>query len=120
MDERRRYVRLDTRLQISYTVLQKEKETRVSETMDISGGGIRVLLLDPVPLNAPLQLTIALPDNSKPIVCFGKVVWVEEFSVLSDKKENRFETGVAFTDIDSKDRDRIIQYVILGYASLQK
>lgn len=123
MDERRRYVRLDTRLKISYTVLKKGKDIpNASETKDISGGGIRIFLSEPIPLNTLLKLTIFLPDDPKPIVCTGEIVWVEEFTLLSDEKKdkNRYEAGVAFTEIASLDRDRIIKYVILGYASSQK
>ena len=124
MDERRRYVRLDTRLKISYTVLKKDKDTFIpSETKDISGGGIRIFLSEPIPVQTFLKLTIHLPDDPKPIVCSGKTVWVEEFVVLPTEKrneKNQFEAGVTFTEIDPKDRDRIIKYVILGYASPKK
>ena len=124
MDERRRYVRLDTRLKIIYTVLEKEKDVSVaSETKDISGGGIRIFLSEPVPNHALLKLTIHLPDDPQPIVCSGKVVWVEEFVVLPDEKrkeKNQYEAGVTFTDINPKDRDCIIKYVILGYAAPKK
>ena len=124
MDERRRYVRLDTRLKIVYTVLQNEKDASVtSETKDISGGGIRIFLSEPIPIHTLLKLTIYLPDDPKPIVCSGKMVWAEEFTVLQDEKGkngNQYEAGVSFIEIDPKDRDRIIKYVILGYASPQK
>ncbi len=121
MDERRRYVRLDTRLKISYTVLKKEF-TNTSETKDISGGGIRIFLSESIPLSTLLKLTIHLPDDPKPIGCSGRIVWVEEFALLSDesKNQNRYEAGVAFTEIAPGDRDRIIKYVILGYASSQR
>lgn len=118
MEERRRYVRLDTRLKISYTIVKNERDLpRDTETKDIGGGGIRILFTESLPVQTLLKLNIALPEESQPIVCTGKVVWVEEFSVM-EKKE--YEAGVSFTDINSKDRDRIIKYVILGYASAKK
>ena len=124
MDERRRYVRLDTRLKIVYTVLQKEKNAAVtSETKDISGGGIRIFLSEPIPIHTFLRLTIHLPDDPNPIICSGKVVWAEEFVVLQDEQRNdsdQYEAGISFTEINPKDRDRIIKYVILGYASPKK
>ena len=124
MDERRRYVRLDTRLKIVYTVLQNEKDALVaSEAKDISGGGIRIFLSEPIPIHTLLKLTIYLPDEPQAIVCSGKVVWVEEFMVLQEEKGksgDRYEAGISFTEINPKDRDRIIKYVILGYASPKK
>lgn len=118
MEERRRYVRLDTRLKISYTVVKNELDPlENSETKDIGGGGIRILLSGSLPVQTLLRLNILLPEEERPIVCTGKVVWVEEFTVR-DKKQ--YEAGVGFTEIDSRDRDRIIKYVILGYASVKK
>jgi len=118
MDERRKYVRLDTRLKITYNILEKEGGPQQSETRDISGGGIRLFLDDPIAEKTLLQITIQLPEDPTPIRCVGKVVWVESFSVLQgEKKEDQYEAGVIFTDIEQKDRDRIIKYVILGYAT---
>ena len=123
MDERRRYVRLDTRLKITYAVIKKGKDaSSESETKDISGGGIRIFLQEPLPLQTLLKVNIHLPEDPQPIHCAGQVVWVEEFSVLQgEKKEkDRFEAGISFTEINPKDRDRIIKYVILGYAAAKK
>ena len=123
MEERRKYVRLDTRLKITYTVLKDKRNSSLStETRDISGGGIRLFLAEGVPVGALLQLTILLPEDTKPIVSIGKVVWLEEFSILhSQKQEGKLlEAGIEFTEIDPKDRDRIIKYVILGYAATPK
>jgi len=123
MEERRKYVRLDTRLKITYTILKdKRNSDRLTETRDISGGGIRLFLTEGVPVGSLLKLTILLPEDPQPVVSVGRVVWIEEFSILhSQKQEGKIlEAGVEFTEIDSKDRDRIIKYVILGYATTQK
>lgn len=123
MDERRRYVRLDTRLKITYTILNKEKtDAQNSEAKDISGGGICIFLAEPLPSQTLLKLEISLLDDPPPITCVGKIIWVEEFSVIEGgrKEKNRYEAGIAFTEIDPKDQDRIIKYVILGYASYKK
>lgn len=123
MDEKRRYVRLDTRLKITYAVLKKGEDASLkSETKDIGGGGIRIFLQEPLPLQTFLKLDIHLPEDPQPIHCVGKIVWVEEFSVLRDeeKEKDRFEAGISFTEINPKDRNRIIKYVILGYAAAKK
>ena len=122
MDERRRYVRLDTRLQITYTIIkQKEADTK-AEAKDIGGGGIRIFLTEPLPAQTLLNLEIRLPEDPIPIKCTGRVVWAEEFSILQGEKkeERRYEGGIQFSEIKPKDRDRIIKYVILGYDTAQK
>lgn len=123
MDERRRYVRLDTRLEINYTVLRTGKESSTTtESKDISGGGIRIFLKESLPTHTLLKLDILLPEDPPSISCKGEVVWTEEFSVLrGEKKEkSRYEAGIQFTKIDPRDRDRIIKYVILGYDTAKK
>lgn len=118
MEERRRYIRLDTRLRITYRILPSPAPT-ISETLDIGGGGIRIFLNEPMNVGTLLELEIFLPEDNKPIRCRGKVVWIEEFSIYQGTKEERkeLEAGVEFTNIAPEDRDHIIKYVILGYAS---
>ncbi|MBI4436910.1 MAG: PilZ domain-containing protein [Candidatus Omnitrophica bacterium] len=123
MEEKRKYVRLDTRLKITYTILKDRKNSSLStETKDISGGGIRLFLAEPVPVQSLLKLTIHLPEDPQPIVAIGRVVWTEEFSILhSQQTEGKvLEAGIEFVEIEPKERDRIIKYVILGYAAVRK
>ena len=118
MEERRRYVRLDTRLRINYRVLPQSPTRENSETLDIGGGGIRIFLTAPLKVGTLLELEIFLPEEATPVRCQGKVVWVEEFAIYQGTREERkdVEAGVEFSDIAPQDRDRIIKYVILGYA----
>lgn len=119
MEERRRYVRLDTRLKINYRILQQPPLVTTSETVDIGGGGIRIFLTEPLKTGTLLELEIFLPEERDPIRCQGKLVWVEEFSIYHGSRETRqeLEGGVEFTSIRPQDQDRIIKHVILGYAT---
>ena len=122
MEEKRKYVRLDTRLKINYRVLENPPPPINTEILDIGGGGIRLLLAEPLKVKAVLDLEVYLPNETKPIHCQGRVVWIEEFSILQRAKEEKktFEAGVEFTDVRLEDRDQIIKYVILGYAGKEK
>ena len=117
MEERRRYIRLDTRLKINYRILQQSPQSTPTETLDISGGGIRISLNEPLKVGTLLELEILFPSEKKSVCCQGRLVWVEEFSIYQGTKEERreLEGGVEFTTISPEDQDRIIQYVILGY-----
>ena len=122
MEERRRYIRLDTRLKINYRVLPDLPPARDSESLDIGGGGIRLFLAEPLEVGTFLELEILLLDEPQPIRCQGKIVWIEEFSIYQGTQEGKKESevGVEFSDISFGDRDRIIKYVILGYAGKGK
>ena len=117
MEERRRYVRLDTSLKITYHVLELPSPPTGAGIADIGGGGIRLFLDEPQKSGTLLDLEFILPDGKRQIHCQGKIVWTDEFSIYQSAKEEtkQLEAGIEFTKIDSKDRDSIIKYVILGY-----
>ena len=118
LEERRRYVRLDTRLRINYRVLPQSPRMENSETLDVSGGGIRIFLTEPLKAGTLLELEIFFPEQATPVRCQGRIVWVEEFAIYQGTREERkdMEAGVEFSDITPQDRDHIIKHVILGYA----
>lgn len=122
MEERRRYIRLDTHLKINYRILQQSPAPTPTETLDIGGGGIRLFLNEPLKVGTLLELEIFFPGESKAVHCQGKLVWVEEFSIYQGTKEERkeLEGGIEFTNISPEEQDRIIKYVILGYTRQEK
>ena len=77
---------------------------------DLSGGGVRILLNDFVPLNTELSLKIRLADGSI-VECVGRVVWVEK---------SRFgETYQAGLDFSQDELSSSNQKKIYGFLSHQ-
>ena len=77
---------------------------------DLSGGGVRILLNDFVPLNEELYLKIRLAGDSI-IECMGRVAWVEK-----SRFEDTYQVGLDF----SQDESRLSnQKKIYGFLSHQ-
>lgn len=85
------------------------REIQVFDTVDISGSGISLVLSEKPETGSMIRLSILLPDY--PYGRFdvtGRVVR----SVERKNKEGRsvFLTGVEFTELGEKEKDRLIQY----------
>jgi c-di-GMP-binding flagellar brake protein YcgR len=114
MEERRRFVRLDTRLPVTYRVLPSD-ETKQSVTKDIGGGGVCVFVRDPLTPGTQLRIEIAVPDQERPIAFTGEVAWCEPYEIIGKtQRERSVEAGVRFAQIDPKDQQAIMRYVILS------
>ena len=114
MEERRRFVRLDTRLEVEYTVLPTGSP-RVTVSKDIGGGGICLFADRVLPVGTKLQIAMRLPGRDQPAQFTGEVMWSEPYEVIGRaQRETGVEVGVQFVDISPQDREAILQHVILS------
>ncbi len=114
MEEHRQFVRLDTRLQVSYSLVPSEG-SQETVTRNISSGGICLFTDSVLSPDTRLQITIHLPNRKQPVQAMGEVVWSEPYEVVS--KAGRFpaiESGVRFLNIAPDDFEAIKQHVILS------
>lgn len=113
--ERRQFVRLDTMLAVKYRVLPSSIPEQATQTKNISGGGLCVFLEERLPVGAPLEVQITLPGREKPAVFTAEVIWCEESEMVgSPRRERIIQAGVQFVFIHPKDREAIMQHVILN------
>jgi c-di-GMP-binding flagellar brake protein YcgR len=114
MQERRRFVRLDTRLPVTYQVLPSTTPQQ-TKTKDIGGGGVCLFLNEPVAVGTTLQAQIKIPDQEHPVSFTGRVVWCEQYEIIGkSRRERSVEAGVEFEQIDPRDQQAIMRYVILS------
>ena len=73
MEERRRFVRLDTRLEVTYTVLPSGSPQRVV-TRDVGGGGICFFADRVLQPGTRLQISMKLPDREEGVHFTAEVV----------------------------------------------
>lgn len=114
MEERRRFVRLDTRLEVSYSVLPSGGP-RQTVSKDISGGGICLFADRVLPLGTRMQVEMRLPGREQPVHFTAEVMWSEQYEVIGRTQRDRaVEVGVRFVEIAPQDREAILQHVILS------
>jgi len=114
MQERRRFVRLDTRLVVSYAIVPPTA-AQESVTKDIGGGGVCLFVNEPLKPGTRLQIDLTLPGRERPIRFLGEVVWCESYEVIGATQRARsIEAGVKFLQINPADQQTIMQHVILS------
>ena len=114
MEERRKFVRLDTRVDITCTVLPSGKVER-TVTKDMSGGGICIFTENVLPPGTRLQVAMKLPGSEQPVNFIAETVWSEAYEMIGKTERRRaVETGVRFLEISPNDQDAVMQYVILN------
>lgn len=114
MEERRRFVRLDTRLDIQYSVLPLGS-SQPAVTKDISGGGVCLFADKELNPGTRLQVTMKLPNREVPVHFTAEVVWSEAYEVIGKTERQRaVEMGVRFVEIAPQDQAVVMQQVILS------
>ena len=114
MEERRHFVRLDTRLEVTYTVLPAT-QAQQTVTKGIGGGGICFFSDSELKPGERLQVAIKLPSREQPVNCIAEVVWCEPYEVIGKTGRQRsIEVGVRFLQIAPQDQDAVMQHVILS------
>ncbi len=108
MQERRRYVRLNIPLEVSYSI-QGEKGTRYkSTTKNISPNGVRFVLEKELPAGTILDIGIIVPSKSEPIPIKAKIIWSKkEF----EKGKDTYDAGFEFVHIPEESKKEFFQYL---------
>jgi len=95
--EQRTQPRITTRLTV---------ET-VGPTVNISAGGMCVLMADPMREGMTPDLTFVLPDDPAPIRCKGRIAWCRTSKIDPEL----YEVGISFTEIGDDERRRVMEFV---------
>ncbi|MGC8971019.1 MAG: flagellar brake protein [bacterium] len=118
--QRRNYVRIPILLNVMYRIKGKEKIYN-TYTKDVSGGGIKIILPEPLKIQDVLQGRLELLPPEFQIDFEGEVVWIDkEEKVNNNKLEEILYAGVEFTLIDEKERERLIRFLFCYQRDLIK
>lgn len=109
--QRRSYFRLEKSLPVQLSVknekdLGKGSLTIKARTINISGGGCRIAIKQPVDNSVKLECKITLSPDTE-LVLDGQVVWVEKRA----QGETANIIGVQFVDEDSAAQKKLVSYV---------
>jgi c-di-GMP-binding flagellar brake protein YcgR len=113
MEERRRFVRLETRVDVTYIVLPSGRAQQTA-SKDISGEGSCFLTEKPLTPGTSLQVALKLPGREHPVNFTGEVVWSQPYEVIGKTdRQHAVETGVRFAEIAPQDQEAVMQHVTL-------
>ena len=109
MDERRKFVRLSSRLNANYEIIGSG-QTRHAMTGNVGGGGASLFTESRLAPGTLLRVEIAADDRPQPVRFTAEVVWSGALLLEDgDARPRAFETGVRFIDISETDRAFLLE-----------
>ena len=108
MQERRRWLRVQAPVSVSYRTIEPPVREEYAISSDISEGGLKFSTFMPLHAGNLLELEVVLPYDSLPVRVRGDVAWVRE---EDERGVPQFAIGVRFREMSATDRGRLAGYV---------
>jgi hypothetical protein len=105
--ERRKFLRFNTALNAFCESLGKIS-AQATNVINISKEGALLLLDKRMRNDEEIKLSLDIPGDNIPIVASGRIAWQKE---KAGHRGGLYETGVRFTDINSVDKGRLLEYI---------
>lgn len=105
--ERRRYPRIELKLDAKYKVLDYEQAFQFTKTCNISAEGVCFESEEILKPGVYVQLEVDLEDNNPPVSMVAEIKWVGDEKSSQDKKHLN---GVKIISMPVKDEARFLKY----------
>ena len=107
MQERRRYIRVETPVLVEFPNPETMKTER-SFTQDVSEDGMRFPTAVKLQMGQELALTLELPFRDSTMHATGEVMWIRE---VSRHGAPQYDIGVRFRWIEDPDRQQLARHL---------
>ena len=97
-EERRSHERFNKDLEVEYSV-KKRPHLKNSRTVDLSKGGMKLLLDEKLPKGAILGLKVYIPEKRRTIEVEAEVVWTNDAEKKDPSGKRFFFSGLKFIAI---------------------
>jgi hypothetical protein len=110
-EDRRRFIRLPSRLNASYKVIGAEPNRNLL-TRNTGGGGIGFFTESLLPPGTVLRVELKFPSRKKPVAFTAEVIWSGKLLLekLEVPQPRAYEVGVRFLDIAPEDQEFLMDY----------
>jgi len=105
---RRRFKRLETNIDASFTPKNKPGKVYKGKVFNISGAGLFILTSNILPIRTQLLLEISVPNELVPIEMEGMVLWISDKNLQSYCYPGM---GVQFISIDSQKQKDLLDFI---------
>lgn len=109
--ERRTHERFIDSLDVIYTVLKNAQIKKNGKTVDISEGGLKLLLDQKLSPSSVLKLKVILPSPKNEADLEGKVMWCEEDKAKDALGKRFFYHGIKLTAIKEPSGKNFTDYL---------
>lgn len=110
--ERRKFIRVRKVVPIH---LEKEKIEGTLFSVDISGGGLRIVTPAPLETGKEVTMKIYFERFLAPVLITGRIVWGKQLSV-----PGKYEAGVQFLEVTGEGREKILAVIQRALAEDKK
>ncbi len=118
--DRRKHVRFKKKLVVYYRIIRDTRANNRCRTIDISEGGMKLLLNEKLDKNAVLCLKIAIPKPGNSVDVKGEVAWTEEVSEKDAFGRRLFYAGIKFSATNDPKGTGLVNYIRSLDQSLQE
>ena len=109
--ERRKFTRFKKTLDVIYAIAKKPHLKNNANTVDISEGGMKLLLDEKLSVGAIMGLKISIPASPQDVEVEGEVVWCEEDGRNEASSKKHFYHGIKFLAIKEPSGKHLIDYI---------
>jgi c-di-GMP-binding flagellar brake protein YcgR len=111
-EERRRTMRVGTKLVVRYSTEKKLRTKLNGKMKDISRKGMRLIVNEKLSDETLLFLEFTIPESEEIVLADGKVIWTSgDFDERDPSGKRVFQTGVQFINIKPEDDARLTAYI---------
>ncbi|MBI3087302.1 MAG: PilZ domain-containing protein [Candidatus Omnitrophica bacterium] len=108
MDERRQFLRVDAAVAVHYR-LRESPERHLTTTVDVGGGGVCLLVPEPLPRGAYVEVELTLPGEPRAIPFTAQVAWCDP---APPPGKTRCRAGLEILFIARQEHDRLSRYCL--------
>jgi c-di-GMP-binding flagellar brake protein YcgR len=109
--ERRSHPRFRQKLDVEYTLEKRPNLKAKGYTIDISEGGLKVLMDEKLAKGTSLEFVITLPGKKSPAQIKSEVIWLEEAKAPGPLGKRMFYYGVRFLAIKEPGGSSLLNYI---------
>lgn len=108
--ERRQHVRLDKKIDVNYIISKKPLLKKDGMTVNISEGGMKLLLDEKLAKGTILDLELPL-QGEKRMVIEGEVIWSDEAKDVASPEKRLFHSGIKFLSVKAPPDVKLGDYI---------
>ena len=110
---RRKHPRISKSLGVVYSVVKNHAVKNMSgNTVNISEGGVKLLLDEKLPPETTLSLKITISDPGEAAEVTGEIIWTEDAADVNDPSGKRFfYSGIKFSSTKNPSGIKLTEYI---------
>ena len=116
MREKRRFIRFDIALKVSYIIQKEPKAEKIGTTKDVSAQGMQLLTGVKLDVGDKVDLKIFVPEALNPAHMKGLVVWSRGSDPV---RSHSYASGIDFEKIEEDNKNTFLKFLCdLMYANI--